>query len=104
MAALRFLAALFALVAVLALVSDATPSVQKQDAFAPTSFEAHWKALSPKTLESTQANLSQSLPPTVWKVLKSTVLAMPTFLLFGLLAAIFGYAGRHRHRINVYVN
>ncbi len=104
MAALRFLAALCALVAILALVSDATPSLSGKAPFDATSLEAHWQSISPSTLKSAQGSLSKSVSPTAWNVLKWLALDRPTFVLFGLLAAILGYAGRRRRRIDIYVN
>lgn len=104
MAALRFLAALMALAAVLALVADLTPKITGDGAFHATTFEEHWRDLSPKTLQGAEETLSRSTSPTVWTVLRRSVLALPTFVLFFLMAALLGYAGRHRNRVNIYVN
>ncbi len=54
MAAFRFLAALFALVAILVFVADATPWLNGTGPMAATSFEAQWERLSPNTLKAAQ--------------------------------------------------
>jgi hypothetical protein len=103
-AALRFLAALFALVAVLAIIADATPAVTGSGTFTPKSVTEHWTDLSPKTLESTKVSVSRSTTPAFWDGLSGSILALPTFAVFAFGAAIFGYVGRHRRRVNVFVN
>ncbi len=100
MTALRFLAALFALAAVLALVADVTPALTGEEALRTRSTLEHWHALAPKTLNSAQ----ESLPPIVWSAIERSVLAMPGFLAFGLLALLTGYLGRRRRRVRIYVN
>lgn len=104
MSTLRFLAALFALVAILALVADATPRVTGTGEFRATSIGAHWKTFSPTTLAGAQDGVTRQAGPAVWRAVEGTLLAMPTFALFAGLALISGYAGRHRRRVNIYVN
>jgi len=104
MAAFRFLAALFALVAVIALVSDLTPSLNGTGPFVPTALEAHWQRLSPNSLKGARESLTGALSPAAWEALEAVALRFPTFAVFGALAALCGYAGRRRSRINVYVN
>jgi hypothetical protein len=104
MAALRFLAALFALVAIIAFVSDLTPSLTGSVPFASTSMETHWARISPSSLKAARENLTQSAWPSSWPLLEGLLLRFPTFAVFAILAAIVGYAGRRRHRVNVFVN
>lgn len=104
MAALRFLAALFLLVAVIAIVADATPAITGSGHFAPKSVTQHWTELSPSTLEAAKSSLTRATMPAVWAALSGSILALPTFVVFAMTAAICGYAGRHRRRVNVYVN
>ena len=104
MATLRFLAALFALVAIFALIADLTPSLTENGKFQATPLGAHWADLSPSTLASTRAGLTQRAGPGVWQVFDTVVLSTPTFGLFAGLALAFGYAGRRRRRVNIYVN
>ncbi len=104
MPALRFMAALFALVAVLALAADLTPVLMRGEPFAPKSVVTQWSELAPKTLESTRQSISSSLSPGIWNTLSGTLLAIPAVLFFTIAAAVTGYAGRRRHRINIYAN
>lgn len=104
MATLRFLAALFALVAIVALMADLTPSLTGTGDFKATRFGAHWADLSPSTLASTRAGITQRAGPGVWQAFDTVVLSTPTLGLFAGLALAFGYAGRRRRRVNIYVN
>jgi hypothetical protein len=104
MAVFRFLTYLFLLVAVVALVSDATPTSRDDQRFEATSLAEHLSSVAPMTLEGTKSTVSTATFPWVWTYVVGPVLAMPTFLLFGLAAALCGYLGRRRHRVNIYVN
>ena len=104
MAALRFLASLFALVAVVALVTDATPAWNGTGPFEATSVIDHWKELAPVSLEATKTAIVQSTPAWVWNTVALSFLNLPTFVLFGLLAILCGYLGRHRHSLKVHIN
>lgn len=104
MAALRFVAGLFALVAVIALVADATPVIELGRTFEPRSLLDHWQAISPKSLAAAQKSIESGTLPLVWTVLETAVLGLPTFVLFGLLAALCGYLGRIRREIEIFIN
>ena len=104
MAALRFLASLFALVAVVALVTDATPAWNGTAPFEATSVIGHWRELAPASLEAARMTVTQSAPSWVWDTVIMGILNVPTFGLFGLLAVISGYFGRHRHQLKVHIN
>ena len=104
MAVFRFLASLFLLIAVIALVADATPVSHGSGSFTATSFAKHWGDLAPSTLQSAKEGVSRATFPWVWDTIIVPVLAVPTFLLFGVLALLSGYAGRRRHRVDIYIN
>lgn len=104
MAVFRFLASLFLLIAVIAFVADATPTVGEAAGFSATSIAEQWAAVAPSSLESTRQSISHATFPWVWDNLVAPVLSVPTFLFFGLLALLCGYAGRRRHRVNIYIN
>ncbi len=104
MPALRFVAALFALVAVVALVTDATPAWNGTGPFEATSVVGHWKELAPVSLEAARKAVTQSTPPWVWETVVMSILNLPTFVLFGLLAIVCGYLGRHRHHLKIHIN
>jgi hypothetical protein len=104
MSVFRFLAALFALIAIIAFISDATPQITGTGPFVPTTLEAQWERSSPNSLKGAQSNVSDGISPGVWTALEAIALRRPTWGVFGVLALISGLIGRRRHRINVYVN
>lgn len=104
MAVFRFLCSLFLLIAVVALVADATPLGQGTNSFSATSLAKHWGDLAPSTLESAKAAVSRTTFPWVWDTIIAPVLTVPTFLFFGVLALLSGYAGRRRHSVDIYIN
>lgn len=104
MAALRFLAGLFALIAIIALASDATPWLNGTGAFAGTPFETQWERISPNSLGSARDSVSSSVSPAAWSAFQAVVIGFPTWAVFGALALITGYFGRRRRRVNIFVN
>lgn len=104
MAAFRFLAALFALIALVAIVSDATPWLNGSGPFAATSLETQWGRISPNTLKGARESVSASVSPVAWTGLEALMLSRPTWGVFGTLAILAGVIGRRRRRVNVYVN
>lgn len=94
---LRFLAALFLLAAVVSLVADfAQPGA--------SSTAALWQALSPASFSGVAAAVTRNLGAFAWNPMLTSILALPAYLLFGLLALALGIAGRRRRVVNVYVN
>ncbi len=104
MAVFRFLAAVFLLVAVIALITDLTGPLSAGQPFSATTVETQWTEMAPATLQSTRAAVVKATAPWVWDDLIWPVLSVPTFLLFGVLALWSGYAGRRRHKVNIFVN
>jgi len=103
MAALRFLAAVFLLVAAVALVVDATPAIYGAGPFEATALSVHWKDVAPRAFEAAHAAVS-SVSPWTWDSLIRPILALPTFIIFGALAILSGYAGRRRKSVRIFVN
>jgi uncharacterized membrane-anchored protein len=99
----RFLAAVCLLVATIALVDDATPAVYGAGPFVLTSLSAHWQDLAPSAFAAAQKG-ADSLAPWLWKDMLVPILAMPTCIAFGLLAVLFGYVGRRRRAVEVFIN
>lgn len=96
---LRFLAALFILLAVVLFVAGAT--IQKGT---HTSTAAHWQSVSPSSYAALQGTITQRFGAWVWDPVLSSVLGLPAYLLFGGLAGLCGIAGRRRRVVNIYVN
>lgn len=104
MAVLRFLASLFLLIAVVALVSDVTRATGAGATFEATSIAQQWAALAPGSLQSAKAMVSRATHPLVWDTLVAPLINTPAFVLFGALALLSGIAGRRRERLNIFVN
>lgn len=104
MPVLRLLAGLCLLIAVLALVADASPWLGRSGDFDATSLAAHWKQIAPGSLERAEAAVVRSSPPWLWDPLVRSLIGLPTFVLFGGLGLLLGFLGRRRRRINIYAN
>jgi hypothetical protein len=104
MAVLRFLASLFALIAVVALVTDATPALTGTGPFTATSVVGYWRDLAPSTLLTARATVVRTTFPWVWDPMISSVLNLPASALFGGLAIVCGYFGRRREQMKLHVN
>lgn len=95
---LRFLAAVCALLAVVALVTDLSRAGGSS-----TTLAEHFSQFTPSLLAATKSAISQQLGGGAWNAL-AMVLNLPSYAVFALLAAIFGFAARPRQRISVFVN
>ncbi len=104
MASLRFLASLFALIAIVALVADATPALNGTGPFVAHSVINYWTELAPASLVATRANITSVTFPWVWNPLILSVLTTPMSALFAGLALVCGYFGRRRLQMKVHVN
>jgi len=105
MASMRFLASLFALVAIIALVADLTPALNGTGLYEAHSVIGHWTELAPASLAATRTNISEMTFPWVWDPLLLSVLSFPMSALFGGLALVCGYFGRRRpEAMKVYIN
>ncbi len=104
MTVLRFLASLFLLVALVALVSDLSPWLLGARGYSSTAFAKHWGDLAPATLQSARASLTKFAGAWAWDWVVARVIGLPTSVLFGSLAALMGWLGRRRRRVDVYVN
>ena len=105
MAVLRFLASLFALIAIVALVADATPALTRHGSLhGPLASSAIGRELAPASLVATRANVAAMTFPWVWNPVLLSVLDAPMSVLFAGLAIVCGYFGRRRVQLKVHVN
>lgn len=100
--ALRFLAYLLLLVAVVALVADVTPALN--GAFRATPFAEHIAELAPQSLAAAEKAVSETAPPWIWHYGVGALISLPTFLLFGVAGGWAAYAGRRRRQIDIFAN
>ena len=104
MAVFRFLAAVFMLVAAVALAADVTPVVAGGQPFVMTPLAEHWQKLGPASLAALKAATESSSFAWAWDSIVANIIAQPTIVVFGVLGLLSGYFGRRKHRINIFVN
>ena len=104
MAAMRFISFLFFLAAAIVLATDVTRTriAPPQPFWVP--MQKHWEALSPKTLEAAKRGVEKSAHPALWSVGLAQLLRPPGWAVFGVIGLVFGYLGRHRRRVKIFVN
>jgi hypothetical protein len=102
--ALRFLSSLFILIGLIALVADLTPVTSGSGSFVATPLGDHWLDLLPASYQAAKVAVARSSQPWLWEGPIALVLAVPTFVLFGMLALVFGFAGRRRREVEIFVN
>lgn len=101
---LRFVATLCLLVAVIALISDMTPAWSGSGKVTLSALEAHWKQVTPATFQSLEQSISGGRGGWLWSYIIAPLISVPTCILFAVLAALAGYAGRRRTRVKIYAN
>lgn len=98
---LRFLAAVFATLGMIAFAADFSNS---HAGFAATPLIERLNDLAPSVLGAIKASVTHSLGPSAWEPAFTTVLGLPAFMFFAGLAALCGIAGRPRRRVRIFVN
>jgi hypothetical protein len=104
MAALRFVAGLLLLVAVIALVSDATRLQLGLPGPPSTPLAKHLSDFAPSTLTVAQRTVQTKVHPLVWNPLLKSFLSLPTWASLGTMGLLLAYFGRRRQRIKIYAN
>lgn len=94
----RFLGLLFLIVAVVAAAIDATKSVMAEG-FSTTALGQAWLAASPDSLGISQVVVQRYLHPSIWDGPIAWILLQPVWLVFGVLAILFYWAGSRRRRV-----
>src|SRR5262249_35091072 len=105
MVALRFIGALFALAAVIALVADLTPRAST-NAVRPgmTSIAMHWNGIAPQSFSNAREAVRNRLGRWVWDPVITSVIGIPAWITLGLISAACFYVGRPRRRIEIFTN
>ncbi|MCH9765750.1 MAG: hypothetical protein K0U34_07140 [Alphaproteobacteria bacterium] len=104
MSVLRFVATLCLLIALIALVADFTPTVAGARSFSLSSIEDHWKQVAPATFQSMEESVTGGRAGWVWTFIVGPLVAVPTAIMFAILAGLAGYIGRRRTRVKIYSN
>ena len=101
---LRSFGVWFLLLAMVAAVVDATKSLAGGGQLVVTSLAEQWAALSPTSLAAAKAAVETHVGPFLWTPAITTILELPTWLVFGLLGIALYRLGRKRHPVEVYIN
>ncbi|MEQ1717123.1 MAG: hypothetical protein ABL907_14235, partial [Hyphomicrobium sp.] len=96
---LRFLAAVAALVGTIAFVTDLS-----QGSGAVTSLNGHLTQFAPSLLGSAKSALTHNLGAAAWDPVMTSILAVPTFIIFAGVSLVCGYASRRRQAVMAFVN
>jgi uncharacterized membrane protein YfcA len=100
---LRFLAALFALLAVIAFAADFA-NAPASNSWISYSLLEHLQNFAPSLVASLKSQLTRAFGEWAWSPLMTGLLGLPAYLLFAAMALICGYAGRPRRRVQIFVN
>ena len=101
--AMRFLAWLCLLPAVIALVYDYTMRGLSGEATF-TSVWAYWAGFAPGSLEAFQQSVATRLGSFFWDTVLLSILNRPLWLVFGALSALLAWFGNPADRTRVFVN
>jgi hypothetical protein len=104
MAALRFLASVFLLLAAVVLVADMTLARPGTAGGLLTSLGQHWQALAPQGMAAAQKGMQAGALKYVWSYAIRPLLVMPSWLLCLAIGLLFAYVGRRRRKVNVFIN
>jgi hypothetical protein len=100
----RALSGICLVVAAVALAADAGPITSRASTpFVPTTALAHWRSVAAPSLEATQQFVVKRMRPWIWDMM-SAPLRLPTFVFFAVISLVFGFLGRHRRRVEIFVN
>jgi hypothetical protein len=101
---MRFLAALFAIIAAIAFAADFSHSGPAGMGFKLTSLIEHLNERTPSLVASSKASITRTLGDAAWDPVVTSVISLPAAVIFAGLAAAFGFAGRPRRRVRIFVN
>lgn len=101
---LRFLAALLALIAVIAFAADWTSARVDGAPDAAHGLLDHLTAFTPRLVTALNATVVNALGPVAWDPLLLSVLNLPAWVVFAVLALLAGFAGRPRRQVRIFAN
>lgn len=94
---MRLLGVLLIAGAVIAAAIDGTKSIAASK-LVMTPLGLQWFEFSPDTLNAAQAGIQRNVSPWLWDPVIQNLLLLPTWLVAGLLGALFVWIGSHRRR------
>jgi len=101
---MRFLAALFALFALISFASDISRPAVDGHGPGAMSLLQHMQTLTPTFVASLQRTIENTMGAFAWNPLLTSILSLPAWLIFLTLAVGTGFLGRPRRRVRIFVN
>lgn len=99
---MRFLAALFALFALIAFAADISrPAIEGQGSI---SLLQHMQTLAPPLVAALERSVEHSIGAFVWNPVLISILSLPAWLIFLVLAVGAGLLGQPRRRVRIFAN
>ncbi|MFN0219953.1 MAG: hypothetical protein ACKVP4_14200 [Hyphomicrobium sp.] len=101
---LRFLAALLALISVIAIAADwSAPALNGMQPAAKSLLD-HLNTFTPALVSAMRAAVIRAIGDAAWDPVLTSVLNLPSSLLFAILALLAGFAGRPRRQVRIFIN
>jgi uncharacterized membrane protein YfcA len=101
---LQFLAALCAAVALFAITSDLTAARSGTGGFHGATLLERLDDFIPSLHASLKTSITRTLGSAAWDPILTSLLGLPAYLVFAVLALICGYAGRPRREVHIFIN
>jgi hypothetical protein len=101
---IQFLAGLFATIALFTFAADFSAARATGSSFHATALIDRLFDFAPSILTSARNAITRTLGEFAWDPLLRIILDLPAFLVFMLLAALCGFAGRPRREVQIFIN
>jgi hypothetical protein len=101
---LRTLGIWLLLLAMVAAVVDATKSLAGGGAWAMTPLGEQWRQLFPEMLDGFRQWVINTVGDWLWDPILLSILAAPTWVVFGILGVFLYWLGQKRKEVEVYIN
>jgi hypothetical protein len=101
---LRLVARLLLIAAVVAIAYDGSRTLAGGSSLVISSLGDHWTTLHPASLEAFRKIIVAKVHPLAWDSAVRPVLRLPAWLVTGVLAVLFGWLGRRRRKVSIFVN
>lgn len=88
----------------MAFVYDATKTMANNGTLTITSLGGHWVNLHEKSFKFLESLVSSMLHPIVWDPVFQSALLLPAWLALGFFGSWIYWIGRHRKKIEIFMN
>ena len=101
---LRTLGVWLLLLAMVAAVVDATKSLAGGGAWVVTPMGEQWRQLAPEMLQASRQWIINTAGGWLWDPVILSILAAPTWVVFGILGVLLYWLGQKRKPVEVFIN